>query len=229
MTNWEHLLSNIIERYEPADIYNVDETGIFLKLVPDKTMEFKNVQCHGGKLSKDRLTVLVCANMDGSDKLPLLVIGKSAKPRCFKSVKSLPTEYQSNKKAWMTGDMFTEWLNKLNKQMQQKRRKIAMIVDNCPAHPKLKNLKAIELVFLPPNTTSQTQPMDQGIINNLKCHYKRLVIMKQLAAADDNTEVQITVLDALYMMQQSWTKLTKATIENCFRHAVCYEFSGKCR
>ena len=40
----------------------------------------------------------------------------------------------------------------------------SMIVDNCPAHPKLKYLKAIELIILPPNT-SQTQPMAQGFIN----------------------------------------------------------------
>jgi hypothetical protein len=65
-------------------------------LFPDKTLEFKNVSCHSGKLSKDRLTTMVCANMSGSDKLPILVIGKSKNPRCFKNVKS----YQQN--SWLT-------------------------------------------------------------------------------------------------------------------------------
>ena len=37
----------------------------------------------GGKKSKN---LLVMANMDGSDKRKLLVIGKSLKPRCFKGV-----------------------------------------------------------------------------------------------------------------------------------------------
>ena len=46
---------------------------------------------------KDRLTVLVFAIVSGT--LLHLVIGKSAKPRCFKNVKSLPTEYLANKKA----------------------------------------------------------------------------------------------------------------------------------
>jgi hypothetical protein len=41
-----------------------------------------------------------------------------------------------------------------------------MIVDNCPAHPHVKGLKSMKLVFLPPNTTSVTQPMDQGVIRN---------------------------------------------------------------
>ncbi|UYV81997.1 hypothetical protein LAZ67_21000358 [Cordylochernes scorpioides] len=32
--------------------------------------------------------------MDGSQKLKLLIIGKSAKPRCFKGIKSQPTVYR---------------------------------------------------------------------------------------------------------------------------------------
>ena len=46
---------------------------------------------------------------------------------------------------------------------------------------------------------------------------KRPAIMKRLAASDNNSEVRITKLDALYTMQQLWAKVTKATIANCFR------------
>ncbi|GFV15453.1 hypothetical protein TNCV_4834791 [Trichonephila clavipes] len=44
--------------------------------------------------------------MDGSEKITPLVIGKSAKPRCFKGINSFPTKYRSNKKAWMTTELF---------------------------------------------------------------------------------------------------------------------------
>ncbi|GFW02864.1 uncharacterized protein TNCV_3732641 [Trichonephila clavipes] len=37
--------------------------------------------------------------MDGSEKITPLIIGKSAKPRCFKGINSFPTNYRSNKKA----------------------------------------------------------------------------------------------------------------------------------
>lgn len=46
--------------------------------------------------------MLVGSNMSGTEKLPLLVIGKSAKPRAFKN-KEVPLGYKSNRKAWMTG------------------------------------------------------------------------------------------------------------------------------
>ena len=52
---------------------------VFLISCHDKTLEFKSVQCQGGKRGKERLTVMVCATMSGSDKLPLLVIGKFTK------------------------------------------------------------------------------------------------------------------------------------------------------
>lgn len=68
-------------------------------------MEFKDVNCHGGKKNKE-ITAMVCAKMSGTDKLPLLMIGRASNPRCFKHVKSLPVEYYSNNKAWMTRDLY---------------------------------------------------------------------------------------------------------------------------
>ena len=61
----------ITEGYSPKDFYNADETGLFYKCTPDKTLAFKGERCSGGKLSKERITLLIGANMDGSDKLPL--------------------------------------------------------------------------------------------------------------------------------------------------------------
>ena len=40
--------------------------------------------CTSGKSSKERISVLVCVNMTGTNKKDLLVIGKSKNPRCFK-------------------------------------------------------------------------------------------------------------------------------------------------
>ena len=47
-----------------------------------------------------------------------------------------------------------------------------MIVDNYSARPEIVSLKAIKLCFLSPNTTSITQPMNQGVIRSLKAQYR---------------------------------------------------------
>jgi hypothetical protein len=108
---WLESLPSLLEGYEPRDVYSADETGLFFKVLPDKTLGYKGESCHGGKHSKDRLTVLLCVNSDGSDKHVPIVIGKSPKPRCFKNVKKLPTKYYVNGKAWMTTLIFCSFLH----------------------------------------------------------------------------------------------------------------------
>lgn len=87
--------------------------------------------------------------MDGSEKLPLFMIGKSANPRCFKNVKSIPVEYKSNKKAWMTGELFEDWLLKLDKTYRKQNRKIILFIDNCSAHNSIPLMDNVEVIFFP--------------------------------------------------------------------------------
>ena len=98
------------------------------------------------------------------EKIAVFVIGKSASPRCFKHGRNLPCRYPSQKKAWMDGTLFEEWLYELDRKFEIQGLKVVMIVDNCPAHPKVSRLQAMNLQFLPPNTISCTQPMDQEVI-----------------------------------------------------------------
>ena len=50
--------------YKPEDIYNVDETGLFYKIKPNKTMQIKGDKCFNGEKSKDRLTLMFCCNIN---------------------------------------------------------------------------------------------------------------------------------------------------------------------
>ncbi|WP_227549602.1 hypothetical protein, partial [Acinetobacter baumannii] len=111
-------------------------------------------------------------------------MGKSVTPRCFKGVKSLPCQYKAQKKAWMESEIFTDYVKKLDAKFETEGRKIALIIDNCPAHPEVTGLKAVELVFLPPNTTSKTQPMDQGVIRALKAYYRSNLVKRQIKFID---------------------------------------------
>ena len=145
--------------------------------------------------------MLVCANMTGSQKLPLLVIGKFARPRCFKNVHTLSIQYESNTKTWMVSDLFLSWLLKLYKRFQHENRKVAMVLDNCPAHPNVKDaLKAVKLIFLPPNTTSTLQPCDQGIIQNLKVNYRKFLLIRMIIAVEAKEEFSFNLLDSLYTL-----------------------------
>ena len=58
-----------------------------------------------------------------------------------------------------------------HKELSIKNRKIALVLDNATYHPKLE-FSNIELVFLPANTSSHTQLLDQGVIANLNAGEK---------------------------------------------------------
>ena len=172
LSEWkEHRLRDILRKYDPKDIYNVDESALFWKLLPHQTLAFRAEKVHGGKNSKELVTFLAGGSMAG-EKLPLLVIGKFAKPRCFRHVRLLPVKSLSNSKSWMTGNIFREWVQKWDSKLT---RKVALIIDNCPEHPHVTNLKKIELIFL---------PMDCGVIKNIKHFYRRKLALKRLRAHD---------------------------------------------
>jgi hypothetical protein len=96
------ILLHLVAKYSPKDIFSSDECGLFYNMLPDKTCTFKGASCKGIKVNKGRITVLVCVNLDGREKLPPLVIGKSTQSQCFRSTKLLPCIYHHGKIAWMT-------------------------------------------------------------------------------------------------------------------------------
>ena len=83
--SWMGKIPGILEGYQPKDIFNMDETGLFYCALPDKTLAVKHTDMSGCKKSKERLTASLCVNMEGEFE-KTLVIGKSQKPRCFRNL-----------------------------------------------------------------------------------------------------------------------------------------------
>jgi hypothetical protein len=138
----------LLEEYDEDDIFNLDESGLFFKLIPNKTLAFKGNNCHNGKQSKERLNVLFGTNWSGTEKLDLLVIGKSKKPRCFKNVKSLPVDYAANKTAWMTSEIFVNYIRKCDEKFHAQGRKVLFLWISARVIPnKLKDSKQSKLFF----------------------------------------------------------------------------------
>ena len=77
-----------------------------------------------------------------------------------------------------------------------------------------------KLFFLPSNTTSITQPMDQGVIRSLKAKYRTNVVRKIIRTFEKNkTLPKISLLHGMQMLDSAWNALITETIVNCFRKA----------
>ena len=73
--DWLHLvLPLILEEYGSKSVFNADETSLFYCCLFNKTLSLKGKSCSGGKIWKERITVLVGCNAEEFEKLPLFVI-----------------------------------------------------------------------------------------------------------------------------------------------------------
>ncbi|KAF0683316.1 Aste57867_24626 [Aphanomyces stellatus] len=166
--------ASIPQQYDRRDIYNMDETGIFYNCQPNTTIS--NKARSGMNKDKNRISVVLAANTDGSDKRELTFIDMARRPRCFGNLgpDDLSLLYKSNRKAWMTIAIFSEWIGNLNESMKAANRRVLLLPDNASSHKCVGvDLTHVRVLLLPPNTTAWLQPMDAGINASFKCHYKR--------------------------------------------------------
>ena len=111
------VLEEIIDHYAAKDIFNLDETGLFLRVQQGCSLVFKNEDGRDVKQDKTRITLVPCCNMDGSEKFKMLILGRSQNPRANKGIKQMPVVWMANKKAWMTSVIFSTYLKKWDRQL----------------------------------------------------------------------------------------------------------------
>lgn len=215
-------LSSRLRGYNDAQIYNADEFGIYYKMAPDKAIAEKMLA--GKKKDEIRLTVLACVNADGSHKLPLQIIGKSRHPSFFgKKSEELGFDYRYNTSAWMTPNVFNEWLLSFDASIASSHgKKVALLIDNCSVHGRpntLPSLSFVDVIYLPLDTTSILQPLDAGITTALKAKYK----LRQLRRALDMSEMHqdnvycVNQLTGMNWLKQEWENISEDTIISCWR------------
>lgn len=234
----KEIQSLILSRdYSLDQVFNADETGLNFRMMPEKTLAFKTERSAPGlKKSKERVTVMACANASGSCKLPLMIIGKSARPRCLKGIDhaALPVYYRGQKSAWMSGDLFISWFHeefvpKVKAFLKENglSQKALLLLDNAPSHPPLKTLKSkgIEVRFLAPRTTSLIQPMDQGIIITWKRFYRKSLLQEILINSDDidhliNSLKKISMKDVIYWSAEAWERVRPSTLRQAWSNIL---------
>lgn len=235
-------LAEKLAPFAPRDGYNCDESG----LVYNKQPTTSNVRKEKGKTisgsgdHKTRISTFHIVNQDGSDKRKIWVIGRAKEPHAFKHARvnkaNLPVIYRYNKKAWMLVGIWYEFLRALDTEMRISGRHIALVTDNCPTHPHPEcppanftgvhpgPLTNVTMIYLPPNTTSHLQPLDQGIIKSFKAAYRRQYAehMVQHFNVHGVAPQKIDILQAIHMIADAWDAVSVSTIVHCWRKAdIC--------
>uniref|UniRef100_A0A2I3HU94 Tigger transposable element derived 6 n=1 Tax=Nomascus leucogenys TaxID=61853 RepID=A0A2I3HU94_NOMLE len=199
-----------------------DRHGIALKAVcredSDRLMNGLGID----KINKwhQRLTALFCCNASGTEKMRPLIVGMSASPHCLKNIHFLPCDYRANQWAWMTRDLFNEWLMQVDARMKTAERRILLLIDNCSAHNMLPCLERIQVGYLSSNCTAVLQPLNLGIIHTMKVLYRshllKQIILK-LNSSEDQEEVDIK--QAIDMIAAAWWSVKPSTVVKCWQKA----------
>lgn len=214
-------IHTIAGQYSEDDIYNMDETGLFWRMPPSQSLSSFNRP--GIKKDKSRVSIICCLNASGTDRLPIWVIGKARVPRALRNVNicAIGAEWRWNKKAWMDQIIMREWLLSFYSHIGH--RSILLTMDNFSAH--LAGLELappppnIRICWLPKNSTSKFQPLDQGIIQNLKIYYRKQWLRYILYHYEHNQDPLhiVTLLDCIRWLIRAWNHdILSSTILACF-------------
>ncbi|XP_042825786.1 tigger transposable element-derived protein 1-like isoform X3 [Panthera tigris] len=232
------VLRTILEEgcYSPHQVFNVDETGLFWKRLPERMLlALEGAAGPGLKASKDHLTLLLGGNAAGDFKLKPLLVYPSENPRALKgcSKASLPVVWRSNRNDWLTPSIFQEWFTGCFCPAVESYcashglpHRALLLLDGAPCHPAhLGGLSAhVRVEFLPKNTSALIQPMNQGVIATFKAYYLRRTLSQlvQETTGEDRPSVQefwrsYTVVTAVDNIAEAWAELQPATMNSAWR------------
>eukprot|EP00170_Pyropia_yezoensis_P006849 contig_27899_g6871 len=145
-----------LEAYRAEDIFNMDETGLFLRCLPSQSyMSARGRREKRGVKSmqaNDRVTLVCCTNATGGKKPPISIIGKSMAPLCFRGAgRTPPVPFLDQAKAKIDATRFQQWFDIVfvPGTVEGRPRRVALIVDNASSHGSEVGHPQVEFIFLP--------------------------------------------------------------------------------
>ena len=213
-TEYPDRLAAIIEEegYTPETVFNADETGLQWKVMARSTYVEREVkQAVGMKKEKVQVTLLLCVNAAGTCKLKPYTVGTAELPRAFNTRQQLKRSGVHWRKGgqrggtgraspWMTTALTLDWFDNVFVPAARKHCRdlgvpfrVLLLLDNAPVHPRslIGRHRCVRVEFLPANTTSLLQPLDQEVIATFKCLYQRRVVQQLLRATDSGEETRL--------------------------------------
>ena len=180
------LLKSFLMQIPKQDLFTLDETLFAYNLPLDKTY-------YGiSKLKRqiEIMTIMFCVNVDASEKLDPLCIGKYANYQCFKEdfgdrsnvgnvdlysqdiSAKYGIEYHSNQESFLTSTIFHNWLINWDNKLRVVNRQIYIILDDCCSH-RIMNVKLTNITLIYTRAQNKFLPFNWGIIDEFKTKYRQ--------------------------------------------------------
>lgn len=226
--NQMQYVRDLCKVYAPENIYSMDETGLYYRgrSVPD----FVGKIAPGTRVDTNRVTLVLCCNATGSDRLMPLIINKFRKPH-GNQPRDPAYMWKWNDDAWMTVEIMKSWLEAFYKHVRGK--DVMLLLSNHACHrlaiEEMAPPENVAINYLPPNSAHTTQPLSQGIIPYFKIYYKKKLNGFEIAHRDDAdpNSHKVNVYEAAAWITKIWLEeVTPETIIQCFEKSSVLGVSG---
>lgn len=213
----ENVLTNNQLHQKPANVFNMDESGLQLNNRPTQVLAAKgsrNVSSLTSGEKGETISVIACCNGEGMFLPPYSIFkGKNRKEEFLDGMPPGSQIAMSEKSAYVNATIFKDWLE-FHFLPRKPAGKVLLIVDGHTSHTnsvevlEFSEANDIILLCLPSHTTHYLQPLDRSFFKSLKNHYYS-ACNNFLKA---NPSRKITRLIFGNLLGQAWGK--SATVEN---------------
>ena len=133
---------------------------------------------------------------------------------------------------FFVGNIFLDWyknvfIASLRERGLRVDEKVLLLLDNAPCHPLAEILNKIDpqfkVLFLPPNVTAILQPMDQGVIECMKRHYRSFFLRKMIATDTKSSRAISTflkswnLLDTVEAVANAWSSVPSSALRKSWK------------
>lgn len=227
-------LQKIVDDYPAQRVYTLTSMGIFYRILPNPsyvtqlTPHGKLVRACKGLKSKDHLTLYICSNESGTDKLPISCIGKYEHPACFRVPAQKKLPYFSQKQASSDPATIQKWwrtifLPHIRKEHPDGSKCLLLIdpMETCKSNllkDPTNQIRVESLPVFPPSSTSKSrkktdsdekgkesqlpscQPLDFEILDHIKRRYRYRLLQEVMLAFGEREARRKVANDAHFAM-----------------------------
>ena len=128
-------------------------------------------------------------------------------------------KYHLSQNAWMTKEIFKKVIKQFHDILVEP---VALLLDNFSGHDLGEDWDEFPLIssfFLPPNTTSVTQPLDMGIIRSFKCNYRKRLMEEMFFSGEVFNPKSLSLHKVAPWISTAALQVPSESIRRCFLKA----------
>mmetsp|Transcript_21061 Transcript_21061/g.32148 ORF Transcript_21061/g.32148 Transcript_21061/m.32148 type:complete len:964 (+) Transcript_21061:75-2966(+) len=213
-------LQKIVGEYPPERVYTMTSIGLFYRILPHRTYVSKlsnnsRVRACKGLKCKDRLSLYICTNETGTDKIPITCIGKYVNPACFRVAAQKTLPYLHQKQTLSDAGTFQMWwrtvfLPHVRSRLENGEKALLLVesLGPCKADLLKDPTNQVTVEALPPSTSStltyanssdapaasrqpalpQCQALEYGVLETIKRRYRYRLLQEVMEAFDERAQ-----------------------------------------